>query len=211
MAGLVPAIPIVWSATPFFIGITGTRPVMTRRSNFQPSSGCSRKIFAESAMVAPSDKPKSPRPPVPGARILVVEARFYDDIADELLRGAKGAVEAAQASMDVLTLDGALEIPATIAIALDAAERAGRPYDAVVALGCVIRGETGHYDIVAGESARALMDLSVERRIPLANGILTVENDQQAWTRASVNELNKGGGAVDAALAVLRIKKTLEA
>jgi 6,7-dimethyl-8-ribityllumazine synthase len=111
--------------------------------------------------------------------------------------------------MDVLTLDGALEIPATIAIALDAAEKAGRPYDAVVALGCVIRGETGHYDIVAGESARALMDLSVERRIPLANGILTVENDKQAWTRASVNELNKGGGAVDAALAVLRIKRQL--
>jgi 6,7-dimethyl-8-ribityllumazine synthase len=111
--------------------------------------------------------------------------------------------------MDVLTLDGALEIPATIAIALDAAEKAGRPYDAVVALGCVIRGETGHYDIVAGESARALMDLSVERRIPLANGILTVENDKQAWTRASVNELNKGAGAVDAALAVLRIKRQL--
>ena len=127
-------------------------------------------------MVAPSDKPKSPRPPVPGARILVVEARFYDDIADELLRGASDAVEAAHA---------------------------------VVALGCVIRGETGHYDIVAGESARALMDLSVERRIPLANGILTVENDKQAWTRASVNELNKGGGAVDAALAVLRIKRQL--
>jgi 6,7-dimethyl-8-ribityllumazine synthase len=160
-------------------------------------------------MVAPSDKPKSPRLPVPGARILVVEARFYDDIADELLRGASDAVEAAQATMDVLTLDGALEIPATIAIALDAAEKAGRPYDAVVALGCVIRGETGHYDIVAGESARALMDLSVKRRIPLANGILTVENDKQAWTRASVNELNKGGGAVEAALAVLRIKRQL--
>lgn len=162
-------------------------------------------------MVAHSAKPQGSRPPVPGARILVVEARFYDDIADELLRGAHGAVEAAQASMDVLTLDGALEIPATIAIALDAAAKAGKPYDAVVALGCVIRGETGHYDIVAGESARALMDLSVERRIPLANGILTVENDQQAWTRASVNELNKGGGAVEAALAVLRIKQKLEA
>ena len=148
--------------------------------------------------------------PVPGARVLVVEARFYDDIADELLRGARHAVEAAQATVDVLTVDGALEIPATVAIALDAAEKAGRPYDAVVALGCVIRGETGHYDIVAGESARALMDLSVERRIPLANGILTVENDEQAWTRARVSELNKGGGAVEAALAVLRIKRHVE-
>ncbi|QFU16594.1 6,7-dimethyl-8-ribityllumazine synthase [Microvirga thermotolerans] len=155
-------------------------------------------------------KSSNERPPVPGARILVVEARFYDDIADELLRGARQAAEAAQASVDVLTVDGALEIPATVAIALDAAERAGRPYDAVVALGCVIRGETGHYDIVAGESARALMDLSVERRIPLANGILTVENDEQAWTRARVGELNKGGGAVEAALAVLRIRRKLQ-
>ena len=158
-------------------------------------------------MVAHSAKSPISRPPVPGARILVVEARFYDDIADELLRGARGVVEAAQATMDLLTVDGALEIPATIAIALDAAEKAGKPYDAVVALGCVIRGETGHYDIVAGESSRALMALSVARRIPLANGILTVENDEQAWTRARVNELNKGGGAVEAALAVLRIKR----
>jgi 6,7-dimethyl-8-ribityllumazine synthase len=161
-------------------------------------------------MVSHSAKSPNSRPPVPGARILVVEARFYDDIADELLRGAHGVGEAAQASMHVLTVDGALEIPATIAIALDAAERAGRPYDAVVALGCVIRGETGHYDIVAGESSRALMDLSVARRIPLANGILTVENDEQAWTRARVSELNKGGGAVEAALAVLRIKRHVE-
>lgn len=161
-------------------------------------------------MVSHSDKSPNSRPPVPGARVLVVEARFYDDIADELLRGARGVVEVAQATMDVLTVDGALEIPATIAIALDAAEKAGRSYDAVVALGCVIRGETGHYDIVAGESSRALMDLSVARRIPLANGILTVENDEQAWTRARVNELNKGGGAVEAALAVLRIKRHVE-
>jgi 6,7-dimethyl-8-ribityllumazine synthase len=161
-------------------------------------------------MVAHQTKSTAARPPVPGARILVVEARFYDDIADELLRGTRAAIEAAQANADVLTVDGALEIPATVAIALDAAARAGRPYDAVVALGCVIRGETGHYDIVAGESARALMDLSVARGIPLANGILTVENDEQAWTRARVNELNKGGGAAEAALAVLRIKRRLQ-
>jgi 6,7-dimethyl-8-ribityllumazine synthase len=160
-------------------------------------------------MVSHSEKPQAARPPVPGARILVVEARFYADLADELLRGARAVAEEVQATLDVLTVDGALEIPSTIAIALDAAEKAGKPYDAVVALGCVIRGETGHYDIVAGESARALMDLSVAGRIPLANGILTVENEQQAWTRASVNELNKGGGAVDAALAVLRIKRKL--
>lgn len=148
--------------------------------------------------------------PVPGARILVVEARFYDDLADELVRGTLEVIAAAQATAEVLTVDGALEIPATVAIALEAAERAGRPFDAVVALGCVIRGETGHYDIVAGESARALMDLSVQRRIPLGNGILTVENESQAWTRARVSELNKGGGAAEAALAVLRIKKKLD-
>jgi 6,7-dimethyl-8-ribityllumazine synthase len=150
------------------------------------------------------------RPPVPGARILVVEARFYEDLADELVRGTLEVIAAAQATAEVLTVDGALEIPVTVAIALDAAERAGRPFDAVVALGCVIRGETGHYDIVAGESARALMDLSVQRRIPLGNGILTVENKGQAWTRARVSELNKGGGAAEAALAVLRIKKKLD-
>jgi 6,7-dimethyl-8-ribityllumazine synthase len=150
------------------------------------------------------------REPVPGTRVLVVEARFYADIADELLAGARAAIEAAQASLDVLTVDGALEIPATVAIALDAAAAAQKPYDAVVALGCVIRGETGHYDIVAGESARALMDLSVAQKIPLGNGILTVENEAQAWTRARVSELNKGGGAAEAALAVLRIRRRLE-
>jgi 6,7-dimethyl-8-ribityllumazine synthase len=145
--------------------------------------------------------------PVPGARVLIVEARFYDDLADELLRGARAVLDAAQARTDVLTVPGALEIPSTLAMALDAAAAAGAPYDAAVALGCVIRGETFHFEIVAGESARALMDLSVERKLPLGNGILTVENDVQAWTRARVNELNKGGGAAEAALAVLRIKR----
>jgi 6,7-dimethyl-8-ribityllumazine synthase len=139
-----------------------------------------------------------------------VEARYYEDLADELLRGVREVLDQARTAVEVHTVDGALEIPAATAIILDAAERAGTPYDAVIALGCVIRGDTGHYDIVAGESARALMDLSVARRIPLANGILTVENDAQAWTRARVSELNKGGGAAEAALAVLRIKRHVE-
>ena len=147
--------------------------------------------------------------PVPGARILVVEARFYHDIADELLRGASEALRGAEARVEVLTVPGALEIPPALAIALDAAEAAGAPYDAAVALGCVIRGETYHFEIVAGESARALMDLAVARRLPLGNGILTVENEAQAWTRARVGELNKGGGAAEAALAMLRIKRRL--
>jgi 6,7-dimethyl-8-ribityllumazine synthase len=144
-----------------------------------------------------------------GARVLIVEARFYDDLADELLRGARQALTAAGAAIDVLTVAGALELPATLAIALDAAEARGTPYDAAVALGCVIRGETGHYEIVAGESARALMDLSVARRLPLGNGILTVENEEQAWARARVSDMDKGGGAALAALAVLRIKRDL--
>lgn len=144
--------------------------------------------------------------PLPGARVLIVEARFYDDIADELLKGAKAAVAAAEAECTIVTVPGALEIPSTIAILIEAASAHGKPYDAAVALGCVIRGETGHYDIVAGESSRALMDLSVAYGLPLGNGILTVENDAQAWARARVSEMNKGGGAVEAALAVLRIK-----
>jgi 6,7-dimethyl-8-ribityllumazine synthase len=148
--------------------------------------------------------------PVTGARVLIVEARFYDDIADELLRGAREALEAAKAQVDVITVPGALELPAAVTIALDAAAAAGRAYDAAVALGCVIRGETAHFDIVAGESARALMDLAVARKLPFGNGIITVENEAQAWTRVRVGELNKGGGAAHAALAVLRIKRRLE-
>src|SRR5215212_2752300 len=159
-------------------------------------------------MAAPRQS-RSEDAPLPGGRVLIVEARFYDDLAGELLRGAQAALAAAQVEVDVLTVPGALEIPAALAIALDAAEWAGRPYEAAVALGCVIRGETGHYDLVAGESARALMDLAVARRLPLGNGILTVENEAQAWTRARVGELDKGGGAAQAALAVLRIKRRL--
>lgn len=145
--------------------------------------------------------------PVSGARILIVEGRFYDDLNDELLAGARGAVEAAGATCEVLTVPGALEIPTAIAIALDQAEEAGTPFDAAVALGCVVRGETYHFEIVAGESSRALMDLSVARKLPLGNGILTVENDEQAWVRARVSEGNKGAGAVEAALALLRLKR----
>jgi 6,7-dimethyl-8-ribityllumazine synthase len=155
--------------------------------------------------------PRSVRPSQDGVpthgRVLVVEARFYDDIADELLAGAKAVLEAEHATVTVVTVPGALEIPSTIAIVTEAAAARGEPFDAVVALGCVIRGETGHYDIVAGESSRALMDLSVSLRLPIGNGILTVENDEQARVRASRTEMDKGGGAAEAALAVLRIKR----
>ena len=146
---------------------------------------------------------------ISGARALIVEARFYDDIQDALLEGAVAELTAAGLSYDVLTVPGALEIPATIAIALDAAANSGKPYDAAIALGCVIRGDTIHFEIVSGESSRALMDLSVNRQLPLGNGILTVNTEAQAWARARVSELNKGGDAARAALAVLRIKRRL--
>ncbi len=148
---------------------------------------------------------------VKGARVLVVEARYYEELADELLAGARAALDAAEAETTVVTVPGALEIPAAIAILTEAAARAGQPYDAAVALGCVIRGETGHYDIVAGESARALMDLSVAGLLPLGNGILTVETEAQAFARARVSEMNKGGAAAEAALAVLALKRAASA
>jgi 6,7-dimethyl-8-ribityllumazine synthase len=146
-----------------------------------------------------------------GVRILVVEARFYDDIADALLAGASRVLEAAGASHDRVSVPGSLEVPPAIAMALDAAEQAGKPYDGVVALGCVIRGDTIHFEIVSTESARALMDLSVARRVPIGNGILTVDNDDQAWTRARPGEGDKGGDAARAALALVRLKRQLSA
>jgi 6,7-dimethyl-8-ribityllumazine synthase len=143
------------------------------------------------------------------ARMLVVEARFYDDIADALLAGATRALEEAGAPFDRVSVPGSLEVPPAVAIALEAAERAGRPYDGVVALGCVIRGDTIHFEIVSTESARALMDLSVARRLPIGNGILTVDNDAQAWMRARTEEADKGGDAARAALALVRLKRRL--
>src|SRR5437016_1554229 len=148
---------------------------------------------------------------VAGSRILVVEARFYDDIADALLAGARRVLEAEGVAFDRVSVPGSLEIPAAIAMALDAAERKQRPYDGVVALGCVIRGDTIHFDIVAIESARALMNLAVARRLPIGNGILTVDTEAQAWTRARPEEADKGGDAARAALAMLRIKRRLAA
>jgi 6,7-dimethyl-8-ribityllumazine synthase len=156
-----------------------------------------------------ADKAATPAVEIDGARVLVVEARFYDNYADELLAGALAVLEEAGCRVDVVTVPGALEIPSAIVIGLRAADEAVDPYEAVVALGTVIRGETGHYDIVAGESSRALMDLSVAFALPLGNGILTVENEAQAWARANRADMNKGGGAAEAALAVLRYKRSL--
>jgi len=133
---------------------------------------------------------------------LIVEARFYDDLADALLDGAKAALDGAGATFDIATVMGALEIPSAIAFA----ETGAQHFDGYVALGVVIRGETHHFEIVANESSRALMDLSVQNRLAIGNGILTVENGEQAWARARRDDLDKGGFAARAALAMVELK-----
>ena len=145
------------------------------------------------------------------AHLLIVEARFYDDLADALLDGAKAALTSAGATYDVVTVPGALEIPAAISFALDGAEEGGTDYDGFVALGCVVRGETYHFEIVANESSRALMNLAVEESLAIGNGILTVENDEQAWARARIGEGDKGGFAARAALAMIALREKLGA
>jgi 6,7-dimethyl-8-ribityllumazine synthase len=149
--------------------------------------------------------------PLPGARILVVEARFYDAIGAMLLEGATAAIKAAGASATVVSVPGALEIPAAMAISLEAAAHIARPFDGAVALGCIIRGETYHFEIVAGESARALMDMSIQRKFAIGNGILTVENEAQALVRADPEQLDKGGDAARAALALIRLQRQIGA
>jgi 6,7-dimethyl-8-ribityllumazine synthase len=133
--------------------------------------------------------------------LLIVEARFYDDFADELLKGAAEALKAAGATYDVVTVPGALEIPAAISLAADS----GR-YDGYVALGTVIRGETYHFEVVSNESARGIMALTLDG-LAIGNGILTCENDEQAWVRARVSEKNKGGDAAQAALAMMVLRQ----
>jgi len=143
-----------------------------------------------------------------GARILIVEARFYDAIADALLAGAMRALKDAKAEVDVVSVPGALEIPTAIAIAADTAQRKRKPYDGAVGLGCVIRGETIHFEIVSHLSAKGLMELSVDCRLPIGNGIITVENEAQAFARARMEEQDKGGDAARAALALIGLKQS---
>jgi len=141
-------------------------------------------------------------------KVLVVEARFYDEIQDALLEGAKSALESFGADYEVVTVPGALEVPIAVAMAEEAGHKAaGFRYDGYVALGCVIRGETTHYDTVSNESARALMDLGVQRRLAIGNGIITVEDEAQAWARARPSEGDKGGGAARACLELIALKQ----
>jgi 6,7-dimethyl-8-ribityllumazine synthase len=143
------------------------------------------------------------------AHLLVIEARFHDDLADALLEGATSALEEAGATYDVVTVPGSLEIPAVISFALDGTAEGGPSYDGFVALGTIVRGDTYHFDIVANESSRALMDLSVQEAVCIGNGILTTENDEQAWTRAKRSEGDKGGFAARAALTMIALKQQL--
>ena len=144
------------------------------------------------------------------SHILIVEARFYPDISDELLRGATAALSEAGATFDRVEVPGVFEIPAAIRMAVAAADPAPQ-YDGYLALGCVIRGETTHYDIVANESSRALQALVCEFGLALGFGVLTVENDAQAWARARVSEMNKGAEAARACLAMIDVKRRLRA
>ena len=135
------------------------------------------------------------------ARILIVEARFYDHLNDLLVAGARGAIEAAGHEVEVMTVPGALEVPGAIALAAES----GR-YDAYVALGVVIRGETYHFEVVSNESARGIMALTLDG-LAIGNGILTTENEAQSLERADPARLDKGGGAARAALAMLALKE----
>ena len=139
-------------------------------------------------------------------RVLIVQAGFYRDLAAELARGAAAELEARGVEYDIASVPGALEIPAAIAIA--ARRTDGPPYDGYVALGCVIRGETSHYDIVCGESARGLSELALQRGLAIGNGVLTVDTGDQAWVRAgtSDNGRNKGRDAAIACLALVELR-----
>lgn len=143
--------------------------------------------------------------------ILIVEARYYAHIADYLLDGATAALSAGGASFERVTVPGALEIPPAILFAAKMSEHAGKTYDGFVALGCVIRGETYHFEIVAGESARGLMDLGLQHGICIGNGILTVENEEQALVRATPSGSDKGGDAARASLALINLRSKLGA
>jgi 6,7-dimethyl-8-ribityllumazine synthase len=140
--------------------------------------------------------------------VLIIEARFYEDISDELARGAISTLEASNVSFELLSVPGALEIPLALSLALanGFVGKAGR-HRGCVALGCVIRGETTHYEIVARESAAGLHQLAVEHAVPIGNGILTCDSREQAWARASVEGRNKGAYAAEACLSLMDLER----
>ena len=141
--------------------------------------------------------------------ILIVESRFYEEIADELLQGATVVLERAGASFERIEVPGAFEIPAALRMAVRSMDffAGRRRYDGYVTLGCVIRGETSHYDYVAGESARKLMDIACDHALAMGYGILTCDTREQAWERADRSRKNKGGDAAEACLGMLEVKR----
>lgn len=153
-----------------------------------------------------TDRKSAPIGPTPGAHILIVAARYYEDIVDEMIKGAQARIEAAGATHELIEVPGAFETPGAIALAA----QCGR-YDGYIALGCVIRGETSHYDYVCGESARGLMDLAVRDRLAIGYGVLTVENGAQAARRANRQEGDKGGEAAGAAIAMIGLQRRFKA
>ena len=134
--------------------------------------------------------------------VLLVEARFYEDMADALAEGAISALTQAGATYERVSVPGVLEVPPTIYMA----SKSGN-YDAFVALGVVIRGETTHYEIVCNESARGMMELGIRDGLATGNGIQTVENEEQAWARVKISDKDKGGGAARAALKLLELRQ----
>ncbi len=140
-------------------------------------------------------------------KILIIEARYYEGISDSLLEGALNVLQQPGVEVTKVTVPGALEIPHVIAYA----EAAKSGFDGYVALGCVIRGETTHYDYVCQESARAIMDLAVNKQLAIGNGIITVENEDQAWARAKKDKKDKGGFAANAVLKMIKIRSELKA
>lgn len=139
--------------------------------------------------------------------LLIVESPYYEDITNELIKGAVDVLEKAGANYDRISVPGAFEIPAAIRFAADAVGAGRKNYDGYVALGCVIRGETSHYDYVCGETARGLQELAIKDRLAIGYGVLTVENRDQAWARASVDKGNKGGFVTEVALRMIELKR----
>ena len=138
--------------------------------------------------------------------ILIIDAPYYTHISKELVAGAEDVLKGEGATWDYVAVPGVLEVPATVSMALEGMSRGGKHYDGFITLGCVIRGETTHYDIVAFESARAIMDLTIAECLALGNGIQTTENEAQAIARARKDELNKGGHAASAVLQMIKLR-----
>ena len=139
--------------------------------------------------------------------ILIIDAPYYSEISGLLVEGAEEVLKREGVTWDYVAVPGVLEVPAAVSMAVEGMQRSGKHYDGFITLGCVIRGETSHYEIVAFESARAIMDLTIAECIALGNGIQTVENEAQALARARKDDKNKGGGAAEAVLSMIKLRE----